>query len=77
MTTYPWDIWSPDGFALEDTQKTDLCFIFQEVIKLPYLLKTILNEGETLLTLAKKIYQDVCNDVLEDLVVKNGTSVIS
>ena len=72
MTTYPLGYLIAAWVALEDvTHDNGPLFYFPGSHKLPYLLNNDFNEGETLLLLGKKNYNDY-EDVLEELVAKSG-----
>lgn len=72
MTTYPLGYLIAAWIALEDvTSDNGPLFYFPGSHKLPYLLNNDFNEGETFIALGKKDYTDY-EDVLEDLVAKNG-----
>lgn len=72
MTTYPLGYLIAAWVALEDvTHENGPLFYFPGSHKLPYLLNNDFNEGETFIALGKKDYTDY-EDVLEDLVAKNG-----
>ncbi len=68
MTTYPLGYLIAVWIALEDvTEECGPLFYFPGSHKLPYLLNSDFNEGETVLRLGKKDYKDY-EDVLEDLI---------
>lgn len=68
MTTYPLGYLIAAWIALEDvTSENGPLFYYPGSHKLPYLLNSDFNEGESFLTLGKKDYSDY-EDVLEDLV---------
>jgi hypothetical protein len=74
MTTYPLGYLIAAWIALEDVHEDNgPLFYYPGSHKLPYLLNTDFNEGETFLTLGKKDYSDY-EDVLEDLVGNKGYS---
>jgi ectoine hydroxylase len=72
MTTYPLGYLIAAWIALEDVHhENGPLFYYPGSHKLPYLLNQDFNEGETVLTLGKKRYNDY-EDVLEDIVHANG-----
>jgi ectoine hydroxylase-related dioxygenase (phytanoyl-CoA dioxygenase family) len=72
MTTYPLGYLIAAWVALEDvTHENGPLFYYPGSHKLPYLLNSDFNEGETFLTLGKKDYKDY-EDVIEDLVKQGG-----
>ena len=69
MTTYPLGYLIAAWIALEDVSaENGPLFYYPGSHKLPYLLNSDFNEGETFLTLGKKDYTDY-EDVLEKLVI--------
>jgi len=74
MTTYPLGYLIAVWIALEDiNEENGPLFYYPGSHKLPYLLNSDFNEGETALLLGKKDYKDY-EDILEDLVLKNNYS---
>lgn len=72
MTTYPLGYLIAAWIALEDVSTDNgPLFYYPGSHKLPYLLNSGFNEGETFLTLGKKDYTDY-EDVLEDMVAQNN-----
>jgi ectoine hydroxylase-related dioxygenase (phytanoyl-CoA dioxygenase family) len=72
MTTYPLGYLVAAWIALENvTSESGPLFYYPGSHKLPYLLNSDFNEGETMLTLGKKNYTDY-EDVLEELVSTKG-----
>jgi ectoine hydroxylase len=72
MTTYPLGYLVAAWIALEDvSHENGPLFYYLGSHKLPYLLNSDFNEGETMLTLGKKKYADY-EDVLEELVQTKG-----
>jgi ectoine hydroxylase-related dioxygenase (phytanoyl-CoA dioxygenase family) len=72
MTTYPLGFLIAGWIALEDISKENgPLFYYPGSHKLPYLLNSGYNEGETFITLGKKEYKDY-EDVLEELVHTRG-----
>lgn len=72
MTTYPLGFLIAAWVALEDiTHENGPLFYYPGSHKLPYVLNSDFNEGETFLTLGKKHYADF-EDIIEDLVTKQN-----
>ncbi|MBC7828686.1 MAG: phytanoyl-CoA dioxygenase family protein [Chitinophagaceae bacterium] len=72
MTTYPLGYLIAAWVALEDVNADNgPLFYYPGSHKLPYLLNSDFNEGETFLTLGKKDYSEY-EDVLDELVTQHG-----
>jgi len=72
MTTYPLGYLIAAWIALQDvTPENGALFYYPGSHKLPYLLNSDFNEGETFLTTGKKDYSDF-EDRMEDLVISKG-----
>jgi len=72
MTTYPLGYLVAAWLALEDTtNENGALFYYPGSHKLPYLLNPDFNEGETILTLGKKTYQDY-EDMIEQQIKNNA-----
>jgi ectoine hydroxylase-related dioxygenase (phytanoyl-CoA dioxygenase family) len=72
MTTYPLGFLIAAWIALEDVHhENGPLFYYPGSHKLPFLLNSDYNQGETSLTLGKKKYTDY-EDVLEEIISKSG-----
>jgi len=72
MTTYPLGYLIAVWIALEDTNmENGPLFYYAGSHRLPFLLNTDFNEGETAITLGKKDYPDY-EDAIEKLITKNN-----